>query len=387
MKNPITLLLAFILAFSLAACGGSGKNETASDTSGTTEATAEAKTANGDHSIADMDGLYKFQGRKIVNGKGLAMLSSADIFEFNADCSGKAAVKMYAETTEDSGDIDVYFTGYVDEVRCEERYHLDKDGEAEIVLAEDLEEGAHSFRLVRQTEWNHGDVYIAGVSVNGRLTDPPEEGKILIEFIGDSLTTGYGNLSDLPDDLASWGGAPVYQDATQAYPYKVGYSMIADISVVAIQGIGCACGYQDFTMNDVYLNYPRVYEKDYTFKPERQADVVVINLLANDSDNRKEAGLDKSQIVEKAVELVRTVRGIYPDAKIIFAPAAYDGLVKTAIEELGGEEAGYYITNIPMNFDGKDGHPSVAGHNSAMTSLMSTIGEISGAYDYTVVDG
>ncbi|MBQ7714695.1 MAG: hypothetical protein IJT70_02375, partial [Clostridia bacterium] len=196
-----------------------------------------------DYSLGDMDGLYKFQGRAIVNDNGLAMLSSADIVEFNANCSGIVTVKMFAVKTPSSL-IDVYFTGYVDEKRCEERFHIGEKGETEFVLATDLTEGEHSFRIVRQTEWDHGDTYFAGVKLNGELSAPPENNKLLIEFIGDSLATGFGNLSDIPDSAGSWSGAPVFQDATQAYPYKVGYTLMADISVVAIQGIGCACGGQ-----------------------------------------------------------------------------------------------------------------------------------------------
>ena len=88
-----------------------------------------------------------------------------------------------------------------------------------------------------------------------------------------------------------------------------------------------------------------------------------------------------SEIVEKAIELVTTVRGTYPDAKIIFAPTAYYDLIYKKFEKLGGEEAGYYMTSIPMDASGKGGHPSVWGHSSAMTSLMSTIASISGMYE------
>lgn len=333
-----------------------------------------------EYSLDEMDGLYKFQGRAIVNDNGLAMLSSADIVEFNANCSGRVVVKMFAVKTPSSL-IDVYFTGYVDEKRCEERFHIGEKGETEFVLANNLAEGEHSFRIVRQTEWDHGDTYFAGVKLNGELSAPPENNRLLIEFIGDSLATGFGNLSDIPDSAGSWSGAPVFQDASQAYPYRVGYSLMADISVVAIQGIGCACGGQQFTMNDIYKTYPRVREKDYTFEPERQADIVVIHMLANDAGTAGSKGVTTSEIVEKAIELVTTVRGTYPDAKIIFAPTAYYDLIYKEFEKLGGEEAGYYMTSIPMDASGKGGHPSVWGHSSAMTSLMSTIASISGMYE------
>lgn len=84
--------------------------------------------------------------------EGLAMLSSADIFEFNADCEGKVSVSILAETTMQSGEIDVYYTGYVDGERCETRFEIGTDGIHELILAQELEKGEHSFRIVRQTE-------------------------------------------------------------------------------------------------------------------------------------------------------------------------------------------------------------------------------------------
>ena len=152
--------------------------------------------------------------------------------------------------------------------------------------------------------------------------------------------------------------------------------------MVAIQGIGCACGGQPFTMNEIYKSYPRVNENDYTFVPERQADVVVINMLANDFETRHDKGVGIPEIIDKAVELLKIVRETYPEAKIIFAPASAEKRLAQAVEELGGEEAGYYvIPTIPMNFDGKGGHPSVEGHTSAVTSLMATIAEVTGLYN------
>ncbi len=335
------------------------------------EATYSPENAiDGNYYISKMDGFYKTQGRTIMYEKGLAMLASADIFEFNADCEGKVSVKIFGETTVKNGKLDVYYTGYVDGERCETRYEIGVDGMHELVLAEDLEKGEHSFRIVRQTEWNHGDVYVIGVTVNGKLIDPPTQKDLYIEFIGDSLTTGFGNMPHVVDD-EEWGGAPAYHDATQAYPYMVAEKLDADLSVVAIQGIGSACGGHPFTMNEVYNTYPRINEGDYTYEEERSADIVVINMLANDAGYRREARLNIAKIVAKAKELCEMVREQHPDSIIVFAPAAFGDEVKEMIEtELGGAENGYYVTDIPQDRDGKSGHPSVAGHERGTAALV-----------------
>ncbi len=363
-KSLFCIIAAALICVCLVSCAGAEKTP-GPDTNAATE-----PADDGEYTIDEMEGKYKTQGRTIMYEKGLAMLSSADIFEFNAECEGTVTVKMLAEETADSGSVDLYFTGYVDGERCKTRYHLEKQGEAELVLATDLEKGAHSFRIVRQTEWNHGDVYLTGVVLDGELTDPPAQKDLYIEFVGDSFTTGFGNLPEIVSD-EEWGGAPIYQDATQAYPYLISQMLDADLSVVAIQGIGARCSGQPFTINEVYNTYPRCNENDYTYAEERSADLVIISMLANDGGLRSEMMVKPTEIVEKAKELCEIVREQHPDSVIIFCPGSFPKQVTKMVEtELGGAENGYYISDIIGDYDGKSAHCSAAGHKSGSEGIL-----------------
>lgn len=366
-KALISLLLSTVMLLTLISCTDKA-SETEQENKTDTESTATP--IEKDYPISEMEGLFKTQGRTIMYDRGLAMLSSADIFEFNAECEGEVSVNIYAETTEDSGDTDVFYTGYVDGERCETRYHIDVDGEHKIVLATDLEKGEHSFRIVRQTEWNYGDIYVTEVTLKGSLIDPPSKKDITIEFIGDSLTTGFGNLENTVAEQV-WGGEPIYHDATQAYPYMTAEALNADLSVVAIQGIGSRCSRHSFTMNEIYNTYPRVYEKDYTYDPDESADIVVINMLANDGELRAEEKVPPKEIVQSAKELCEIVREQNSDALIVFAPAYFYKQVSEMIEtELGGAANRYYVTEIPLDAAGLAGHPSVEGHKKGAEVLI-----------------
>lgn len=372
-KALISLLLSTVMLLTLISCTDKA-SETEQENKTDTESTATP--IEKDYPISEMEGLFKTQGRTIMYDRGLAMLSSADIFEFNAECEGEVSVNIYAETTEDSGDTDVFYTGYVDGERCETRYHIDVDGEHKIVLATDLEKGEHSFRIVRQTEWNYGDIYVTGVTLKGSLIDPPSKKDITIEFIGDSLTTGFGNLENTVAEQV-WGGEPIYHDATQAYPYMTAEALNADLSVVAIQGIGSRCSRHSFTMNEIYNTYPRVYEKDYTYDPDESADIVVINMLANDGELRSDELVPPKEIVESAKELCEIVRKQHPDALIVFAPAFFHKQVSEMIEtELGGAANGYYVTQIPLDTAGLAGHPSIEGHEKGAEALIEYLSEL-----------
>ncbi len=319
---------------------------------------------------------YKAQGRTIMTDRGLLMLSSADSIEFNGDCNGRVSVKFYCEKTEHTGDVDVYFTGYIDGERLPARYHVTK-GQNELVLAENIQ-GTHTFKLVRQTEWGVGDIYMTDICLEGELLPPTEPNKLFIEFIGDSLVTGFGNRPDEVSDV-TWGGAPVYQDATLAYPYLVGQALEADISVVAIQGIGCCCGGWLFTMNDIYDRYPRVNEKDFSYKPARAADIVVIHLLGNDRDNFEENGKTWDDVLDKAEELCLMARAKHPGAKIIFSPADRIAEAREMVEnKLGGAQKGFYTVVQPMDCGGKMGHPSTVGHIKSRDILVDFIKELRG---------
>lgn len=379
----ISILLALVIL--TCGCTNSDGNKAGTD-SAVTEAVAEVSLTgiDGSVSVADMEGFYKTQGRTIVYDKGVALLSTADAFEFNAYCEGKVSINVYGERLEGLGDLrddpedytgaQCYFTGYVDGVRCDQRFAI-TEGSVEFVFALDLPAGEHSFKLVRQSELEHGRAYVESVNITGDIIDPPAQKELYIEFIGDSIATGFGNIPEM-EHSSQWGGHPVWQDGTQAFAYMTAEALDADYSVVAIEGIGASCGYWDFTMNEVYENYPRVIEKDYTYTPERYADIVVIELLSNDGANWREAGLTPDDIINKGIELVELAKAKHPNAKVIFSPGAFaKQFEEKYIEVFGGEENGYYIIDLPMNTNGKSGHPDVQGQRSSADALIDFIND------------
>lgn len=317
-----------------------------------------------------LDGKFKTTGRTILTEKGLMMLSSADTLEFNADC--EEYLRIYLDCV---GESDVYFTLYIDSKRQNYRFHVSEGANVFIPLVV-LEKGIHNFKLVRQTEWGRGDIYVTGVDIKGEIVDQPVDKKLFIEFVGDSLATGFGNQPNEKSEI-EWGGASIYQDATKAYPYLCADALDADLSVVAIQGIGALCGGWEFTMNDVYEIYPRLNEKDYIYMPQRAADIVVVHLLGNDRYNYEENGYTVDDIMDKAEQLCRMIRAKHPDSIVIFSPADFcEEGAKMVEEKLGGAANGYYSIVLYMDTLGKGSHPSEAGHRNAADILVPFINKI-----------
>lgn len=317
-----------------------------------------------------LEGKYKTTGRTILTDKGLMMLSSADTFEFNALCKDRICISITAQDP-----TDVYFTVFIDGKRSNARFHV-SEGVNILIPETALLYGEHNIKLVRQTEWGRGDVYITDIEINGELLPPPGNKKLFIEFVGDSLVTAFGNLPEEKSEI-EWGGASVYQDASKSYAYMTGEALDADISVCAIQGIGTSCGGWEFTMNEIYDCYPRVKEKDYSHTPERPADVVVVHLIGNDKDHYKKRGFTLDNVFEKAAELCRMVKAKHPDSIVIFSPADFcEEGARMVEEKLGGAAKGYYSAILYMDALGKGGHPSVAGHRRAADILIPFIKNI-----------
>ncbi len=329
---------------------------------------------DGVYTVEEMGINYKTQGRTIVyEGKGIALLSTADSFEFNANCEGKVSVTLTGEDMEDAPrDLIVFVTAYVDGVRSDIRHEVN-EGDYELVLAENLEKGEHHFRIVRQSEWENGRAYVKQINTTGELLEAPADRDIFIEFIGDSIATGFGNMPEIEFEY-DWGGHPIWEDGTQAFAYMAAEKLNADYSIVAIEGIGAIGGYWGFTMNDIYDCYPRVNEKDYSYAPERTADIVVVELFSNDHATMREEGYTPADIAAKGKELIEMARAKHPDSKVVVLPGAFYKKFETMInEELGGVDNGYYCVDVPLNTAGKSGHPDVEGHTGACDALVEVL--------------
>lgn len=316
----------------------------------------------GKYYVRNLEGYYKTQGRTFLTENGLELLYTCCSFEFNANCQGKVSVTMYSENT-GTGDWAVFFTGYVDGERCETRFAVNGDGETELVLAEDLPAGDHTFALVRQTEWDRGDTYAKAIALDGVLTEKPKDQDLYIEFIGDSLTSAFGNLSDIQAE--GWGGMPLFQDGTQSFGYLTAQALHADCSIVAIQGIGVVCGPQEIVMGDVYPKFPFVSDPSFTYSFDRKADIVVINMGTNDFETMAAKGHTTAEVMDAMKALALMVREKNPGCKIVFVTGmqpSFTRELKKLAKDLGAEANGYYYLKLKQEMSGHEGHTSVKGH-------------------------
>ena len=309
----------------------------------------------------------KVYGRSLSVPIGIACDHIASGIEFRVEAAGKIKLKANSSAT-------LYYAVYVNGEQ-RERLKL-QPGTAEYELTGALPKGVYQIKLINQTGVAYGRSELISISMNGRLLEAPGASEHLIEFIGDSITSGYGLVSGATT-------APEHFDATKSYAYQTAGLLNADHSVVAVTGWAILPESPD---NPVKGCVPAIYGKvcpwgraDTAYQPEKSADVVVINLGTNDVLARSNYETD---FVSAAKAFALQVRAVHPDAAIIWcygqmltgeSLTALEEKIQTVITDLGGSASGYYSVKLVYNQSAFHGHPDAASQTESARILADFI--------------
>ena len=332
--------------------------------------------------IKDVKDNIKTQGRTTLKDGALWLDYSASGIEFKANCEGTVALNLNVKSIKNTDATygGIYFTVIVDGVtknRAECR--ITETGSVQLVLAENLSAGNHTFEVDRQTEQRGAEVGITSIVMNGTIGNKIADNNLYIEFIGDSISTGYGALGDVSnDDHNTNANSPLFQDATVAYPYLTAKALNADFSDVCNSGIGAKYGYEGFTMQQFYPLQRYHYDKttQYNFNA-RQPDVVVIALGTNDIHKGPEG--DTAARKAGYQELLDLVRAKNPNSKIVWIYGMMDdtdnAMIAALMEENGGGAAGLYSCELTTNGSGAGWHPSKEGQAKFAEELVAFLND------------
>ena len=247
----------------------------------------------------------------------------------------------------------------------------------------------HEIAILRDTQPSYdedGPVYLHAVYTDGDV-QKPEQKKLLVEFLGDSLTVGEGTLG--PRSAQEW--RMMWISHMPAFPTLVCSLLNADKRVVALGGWGAYKswdGHHESRIGAIYEKLCAVTpggEKDYDFD-ERGADAVVINLGTNDgSAIGKEAPENREaearRLTQDAVELLKTVRRHQPNAFLFWAYGLcgvdMTPFLKAAVEQYRAETGDQRAAYLPLpdaNGDvGSRLHPSRDAHRRAAAVIAEAI--------------
>ena len=277
-----------------------------------------------------------------------------------------------------------YFMAQIDQA---EPFKVAFRGERDsvVTLATALPEGRHLVRLMYVIEgYEFYPEFWGFVLDKGRqLVDAPVLPSRKIEFIGNSITCGYGNEGLKKEEHFDYATENHYY----SYASITARNLQAQHWVVARSGIGAYRNYDGPKTGNPESNMPVQYEyTGYAWKPELrqqptflrekwdfsryQPDVVCINLGTNDlSTNNYDPALLKNGYQK----LLKMVRQHNPQAKIVFLTGTmlYNQelqLAKRLLDEVtaeaqkAGDKEVYRFDMAPIDdnaFYGNDWHPNI----------------------------
>lgn len=290
-------------------------------------------------------------GRTGETEGGLFFDHTAAGIEFTAAIEGAVCLSIAQNHT-------TYYTVWVDGVRAGERLTASGKAFEPVELARFGGYGVHTLRILRQTELQHSISVFRELSFRGHLLVPPRKA-MYIEFLGDSITSGYGNRIASGQDGA---GSAEAEDGTQTWAFLAAEQLNALCSVVSDSGIGVVNGYVPRTMAQFYAAQSYARPALGAFSPERVPDVVVINLGTND-----EGVTPHKEMAAQVRALIQQVRGTYRTAvPIVWASGMMNAACRPVVDEvlacLGGEANRLYSLPLQGDAAGGGGHPGLAGH-------------------------
>ena len=241
-------------------------------------------------------------------------------------------------------------------------------------IARGLDEGEHTVMVSKATEAQNGYVEFIGLRCK-KLLSPPRRPVRKIEFIGNSITCGYGATSlEIPCGTGEW---YAQHDAYYAYGPMIARELNADWLLSSVSGIGMFRNW-----NTLGPAMPEVYQHIYMDTDSTSVwdfsdyvpDLVSICLGTNDfSDGGEEtprASLDSTSFIRAYIDFVKLVRSNYPNAKICLLTSPLlsgekavrlEGYLKTVMEELKNKanETNVYLFEFHDTYaHGCSGHPS-----------------------------
>ncbi len=388
MKKFLALLLLVFLCLPFAACdkapeGTQAPTEapTAAPTEKPTEGEAEPVIELKDrtYNLALNASNVKRLGRSNVTSNGITCDYTASGIEFEAYIKGEFSF----DVVNASGDV--YFTVFVDGERLEERFYVKGNGGTVNVtgLSEDTTK-PKSIRILKQTEHTGARCELSSLAFFGQLMGPTAEREFYIEFIGDSITSGYGNLIYGAPTDGSDPGAAINSDGTQSYAFLAADLIEADSSVIGWSGIGLQKGYSGTLVKDYYQadSYQRDSgTKKFDFTKARKPDVVVVNIGTNDQTFLGQGQGSKAAFEAEVKNFINIIReGYGEDTPILWVygmmGVACSDVTLKVFEELGGEAAELYTLGVEANHSGGNGHPELDAHYDYAELVATKIEEI-----------
>lgn len=269
-------------------------------------------------------------------------------------------------------------------------------------LARDLDAGEHQVELFKRVEATPGGNVgagkgqILGFVLHGKQLLPVSLPTRRLEFIGDSITCGYGNEIST-DDPGSAHYTTRGSNGHKAYGALTASLLGTQYLAVAYSGRGISRNFADGPgplLPQLYLQSVPEEPSASPWDPKQyRPDAVIINLGSNDFST---PGVNRQAFLQSYVDFLTKLRAYYPQAMLVVVvgpmlndayPPGENALtnatadIKAAIEARGraGDER-IRLVSLPVQTGpwGEDWHPTIATHEKMAHELSGQLKSIMG---------
>lgn len=217
-----------------------------------------------------------------------------------------------ARITDGNNDYNIFIDGKPEGVL------VTMPGIKEYTLADKLSAGVHELALSRRTEGYQGMAVFEGLLLDkgAKLMPPPARPGHRIEFIGDSITVGFG----VEGPGIKCPSEREFKNNWKAFSAVASRELGAEYHIVAISGRGLVKDWGEKTSQSAEpmpIFFDRTLQNDAKLKWDFKSwtpDAVVINLGTNDYSAPPYP--DEEVFVKAYEKLINTVREKYPEAHI-----------------------------------------------------------------------
>lgn len=323
---------------------------------------------------------------------------------FNYPCSAVEFIfvgaRIEATFWSDSYSLEEKYRAWVavfvnDEIEPSKRFSFHNDEET-IVLYEGEQVQETKIRLVKLSEAACGKVGIKCFTIDSDITPHPTQGKAnKLEFIGDSITCGYGIEGRWNVDVFNTS----QENPWKAYAATTARALDADYHLVAWSGIGIISSWTDqeeplegWLMPELYpfidkstdmtLGNTELELWDFKrFKP----DCIIINLGTNDSSYTRNIPGRVKTFGTKYYDFINQVRKHNPQAQILCTIGTMGQDLYVEIEKQvkflvqnGEDKIHTMLFDLQSEEDGigADWHPSMITHKKMAIKLEEKLREI-----------
>lgn len=396
--NSIKKLTAIAMSLSLlvfTGCGGAGETSTGAG------AAAETETLSEKNFTSLTSENVKKIGRTYLAPDGTLWLGHTDSgieFTFTGTSASVTLTGDKNAPTEWGKDNYARYALYVDGERISDDLMTEAERTVEICSFDEEKETA--VKILKISECANSTLGIKSLDVTstGDIA-PTAEKELKLEFIGDSITCGYG----VDDEVKEHHFSTATEDGTKTYAFKTAETLNADYSMVSFSGHGIVSGYTtqgkavtEQRVPDYYAKVGRSYAPTADFSLQDidwdfsayNPDVIVINLGTNDASYTGGSLELMREYTDGYIDFLGQVREHNPDSYIlctlgIMGNTLYSDMEAAVIEyteNTGDDKVGTLLFDVQSPEDGyaADWHPTEVTHAKAAEKLTEKIKEVLG---------